>query len=126
MAFTYSTDPAISDVDKVRFALQDTDATDPLLTDAEIQFAVDTSDGVDAAAATCAKAIAFKFARKANMALGTLRIDYNSRASLYSQLAGQLSRGIAPKLTEISEPNDKLTRGLMDNNSVTVDAVVEE
>ena len=125
MAFTYSTDPSVSDVDKVRFALQDTDIDDPLLSDAEIQFAIDTSDGVDAAAATCAKAIAFKFARKANMALGSLRIDYSSRADLYSRLAAQLSKGIAPKLTEISEPNDKLTRGLMDNKTA-IDAAVEE
>jgi hypothetical protein len=123
MTFTYAGDPAASDLAAVRFKIQDTDTTDQLLSDAEITFAIDASDGIDAAAASCAKVIAFQFARKANMALGSLRIDYGSRADFYAQLARELSRGIAPKLSEISEPSDKLTRGLMDNNEITSDLV---
>lgn len=42
MTFSYSGDPASSDLDQVRFTLQDVDAGFPFLTDEEISFLIDS------------------------------------------------------------------------------------
>ena len=127
MTFTYAGDPAASDLAAVRFKIQDTDSNDPLLTDEEIEFAIDGTGSVDKAAASCARALAFKFARLANRAMGSLRVDYNGRASTYAALAAELAKGqTIPLFAELSDPDDKLTRGLMDNPSVTADETVED
>jgi hypothetical protein len=43
MAFTYSGDPAHSEADYIRFALGDTNSTNPILTDAEIAYIVSST-----------------------------------------------------------------------------------
>ena len=98
MAFTY-TSPANSDADAVRWWIGDTDSTDVQLSDAEIQYALDTTGTVYRAAAWCARALKAKYSREINMRVGAggeFRVDLSRMAQAYDELAEFLeSRAIA-------------------------------
>lgn len=79
MSFSYSGDPSTSDKDNVRFILQDTDATHPLLQDEEINFLLIQEGDVYQAAAIGAERIAANFARFTDIKIG----DYSESASKY-------------------------------------------
>lgn len=93
MAFTY-VDPTSGDRDKVRFLIQDTDPTDPLLQDAEITFLLSTWGNIYAAAAYAAEAIAGRYAHKTNYSrsIGDLSISesYATSAAEFRELAKSL------------------------------------
>lgn len=91
MAFTYSSDPAASDRDYVRFRVGDTDSTDQQLADAEVDAMLAEKGNKLTAAAFCARAIAAKYARLVTQAVGDLRMDYSDLAKQYNELAQQLS-----------------------------------
>ena len=90
--------PVETDVQKVRFLIGDTDSV--LLTDDQIQFAIDyrqieTSDGEDvtnipAAAADCAAAIAAKFATEFTFSEDGQRFDRAQKYAHYMQLEESL------------------------------------
>jgi len=90
----------LSDRDRVRLAVGDTDATDPILTDDEVddflaqRYVVDTTGGttynVVAAAADCAGAIAAKYARDFSFAEDGQRFDRAQRVGHYQALERQL------------------------------------
>jgi hypothetical protein len=101
MAWNYSDDPNSSKRDEVRFLIGDTDTSDQLLTDREIDFAVTRHSDANLAAVACALAIAAKYSRLADKAVGDLRLSYSQRSTQYIKLAGELKRqaaatGIAP------------------------------
>ncbi len=95
MAWTYSGDPAASDLDQVRFRIGDTDTDDQQLQDAEINWAIAEETDLDLAAATSALAIAAKYARLADKEVGDLQIQYSQRQKHYQDLAKGLSADAA-------------------------------
>ena len=98
MAWTYSGNPAASDLDAVRFWIQDTDVDDPLLQDAEINYllALEGNVVLEAASSAC-DAVAASFSRKAtSKSVGDLSLSFADRASEYRMLAVAL-KGQAAK-----------------------------
>ena len=77
MTWTYDGDPTQDRTAEVRFLVGDTDQTDPLVQDEEIEFVLTQYVPVEGspawlAAAHVADGIAAKFARKADRSLGSL------------------------------------------------------
>ena len=92
MAFTYDGDPANSDLETVRFLIGDTDSTDALLQDAEVNWTLAQNSNVYFAASMAAETIASKFARKVDKAVGDLRQFYSQQSKQYRALATDLKR----------------------------------
>lgn len=91
MAWNYSGDPSASDLDQVRFLVGDTDSTDELLQDEEINWLLTEYPTVYVAAAEAAKAIASKFARLADTNIeGAVSVKYSQRQKQFLQLAVRL------------------------------------
>jgi hypothetical protein len=141
MAWTYSGDPSSSTRDAVRFLIGDTDTTDQLLQDEEIDYILSLRTNVHLAAAECAGAISAKFSRYASKSVGDLRISYGDRKRQYDELVRQLRRranlAVAPVCTSISvsdkEGNEEDTDlvkpaikiGMHDNKYVTSETDTE-
>jgi hypothetical protein len=92
VTFTYSGDPSSSTRDAVRFLIQDTDTTDQLMQNAEIQWLLDSAnDSVYQAAHDACYALASRFNRLANETkqVGDLSISttYVAKASAYREMA---------------------------------------
>ena len=94
MAWSY--DPEIGTaLDEVRFLIGDTIETDPQLDNGEITYLLGTEANTMMAAVAAARAIAAKYARKADKAVGDLKISANSLSQKYYDLAKELgSRGM--------------------------------
>jgi len=93
MAWSYSGDPSASDLDEVRWWIGDTDTDEQQLSDAEINFAIDTTGNNKRAAAWCARALKAKYSREVNIrtgAAGEFRIDLAGLARAYGELADYL------------------------------------
>jgi hypothetical protein len=97
MPATYSGNPASSPRDEIRFLVGDTDLNDPRLTDAEIDYNIALVSGSTPppnknflAASYSAEAIAGKFARMVDKAVGDLHISYSQLAKQYSALSLRL------------------------------------
>lgn len=97
MSFSYSGDPAASDLDEVRYRLGDTDSSSPLLTDEEIQFQIDTwvndpSKGYTNtwAAAECAETLAAKFAREISYSADGVSVGGQELQDKFCALAATL------------------------------------
>lgn len=91
MTWTFDVTNLAGDVAQVRTRVGDTDTTDQLITDEEIQFFVDQEPNGDVtlAAAAVADAIAAKFARKASFSTGDMSVGAE-RFKYYKELAQQL------------------------------------
>lgn len=88
----YTGDPAESDTDKVRLYVGDTD-TPPLLSDDEIQWMLDSNEGVPIRAGYAACLfLAAKFSRKVNVFVGPTRIYYTELVTSFKALAADLAR----------------------------------
>lgn len=117
MTWTYSGNPADSDLDAIRCLIGDTNASDQLLTDEEITYFIGKTVDVSSAAYECARNISMRFARLADKVLGPLRIYYQDRAKTFIQLAEQiLGTSIKADFPEVDAPTDYISRGMMDNN----------
>lgn len=92
--WTYSGDPGNSDLDEVRFYVQDTDKNDPLLSDEEIQYVIDTWSAVYGSnimhAAVCAEILAAKFAREVTYSADGVAVGANELQQKYNDLAASL------------------------------------
>ena len=87
MSWSYQ-DTMPREIDKVRFYLGDTDSSDQLLTDEEIEFALsEASASVRTAASICADSVAAQYARLADLTEGQLSIKYSQRAKQFQTLA---------------------------------------
>lgn len=114
MEWSYSGDPAQSELDRVRFEVGDTDESEKLLSDSEVRFAIDTESNLLAAAAKCCEVIARKFSREANIRLGPQYIYLGERSAAFAARAKEL-RAKCPGGLPAIEGEHKLPRGLMDN-----------
>jgi len=91
MTWSYSKDPADSDLDAVRFYVQDTDPNDQLISDEEIEFLIAQWTPVYASnimiASMAAEAIAAKFAREVSYSADGVSVGVNELQTKYDQLA---------------------------------------
>jgi hypothetical protein len=74
---------------QVRLLCGDTDITDQLLQDEEINYLLSVFSTYEAAAQAC-DAIAAKFSRQADQTTGDISTSYSQRAKMYSERAIQL------------------------------------
>lgn len=91
MAWTYnSSQVGSSGLATVRMLIGDTTYGDQLLLDAEVKYFVDNEANYSLAGAAAAKTLAMKFARKADKAIGDLRITYGHMVDNYLKLSKEL------------------------------------
>lgn len=96
MTWTYNGDPSTNDVDAVRFLVGDTETTDQLASDEEIQwFLAEWPDVYEAAASLC-DAIAAKFARQVSVSADGMSFS-----------GDQLSRNFARRATALRDMSGK-------------------
>ena len=98
MTFTYSGDPSTSTRNYVRFLLNDTDSTDALFSDEELNYVISEWSG-DAynAARECAEILIARFSRLADnssKSVGDISVSesYSSKVTHYKELAESLIR----------------------------------
>jgi hypothetical protein len=99
MTWTYSGAPVAGTVDEVRFLVQDTDASDPLLTDEEIQYVMDEFGTGVSAAAQLARTLQAKFARFVDTTVGSVSESASQRAAQYQALAERLEQQLGYRAT---------------------------
>jgi hypothetical protein len=94
MSFTYGGDPSASSLAKVRFLIQDTDSTDVLLQDAEINWIISESADVYQASSNACYVIASKFSRQSDYSksVGDLSVSESAgnRAQTYMALGDSM------------------------------------
>jgi hypothetical protein len=94
MSWSYSKDPADSDLDAVRFYVQDTDTEDQLLSDEEIEFLITqwnpTYGSLIMVASMAAEALAAKFAREVSYSADGVSVGVNELQQKYDALASSL------------------------------------
>lgn len=86
MTWNYSGDPSDSQLDEVRFLIGDTDTTDQLLQDAEINYLLTTEGSVLGAAYRSALAIVAKLSREFDQAVGSVKYNLSQRVKQYNDL----------------------------------------
>ena len=97
MSWTYSGDPSTSSRDEIRFLVGDTDSTDQLIENEEIDYVLvvhadpGASQNNYTAASVVAGAIAAKYAKKMNKSVGGLSLPWQQRFESYQRLAQELS-----------------------------------
>jgi hypothetical protein len=97
--WSYSGNPASSNKDAVRFEIQDTESTAPLVQDAEVEYAIAQEgaatpaprDLLSAAARLC-EIIARKFSAQADTVIGSLEVTYSKQAAGYRAMAKDLRK----------------------------------
>jgi len=82
-----------SSIGRVRMLAGDADTSDELMTDNQYAWALDeSSDNIYGAASLIARAIAGKFARRADTSIGELRVSYSQRVTQYNDIAARMTR----------------------------------
>ncbi len=100
MTWTYSGDPADSDLNAVRYLVGDTSEVDAFVTDEEIEWALSLNANVIAAVADVAQNLAMYFATQAEqIKVGPLVETYQTRSKRYMELATRLERKASSKST---------------------------
>jgi hypothetical protein len=89
MTWTY-TDPLNIPKDQVRLLIGDTLSVDPLLYDEEINALLDDPNNLWLVAHHCANAIASKYSRLVDTAVGKTKITYSQKSAQYIALADKL------------------------------------
>lgn len=89
MGWTYSNAPATVARDEVRLLVGDTDSTDQLVSDEEITWALAQGPTL-LAASRIAEAIAGRYSRRSDKAVGQLSVSASQRAKAYLELAKRL------------------------------------
>lgn len=126
MSWSYSGNPADSDKDAVRFEIQDTTSSSPLLQDEEIEWAILQETTVAAAApativppnlyraaARCMEALDRLFAAQADEQIGTLKLTYSKQSQQYAVRAQELrarAAGMEPPYAGGQSIQEKLDR----------------
>lgn len=93
MAFSYNSSLiSSSGLAFVRFRIQDTSTSDQLLQDDEIQGALSVYGDKWAAAVASAKALSFKYARRADTTMGKLSIKHSQKSMQFADLAAEIEK----------------------------------
>lgn len=99
MTWSYSGNPSDSSLDEVRFLVGDTDSADQLVQNEEISYAIATESSSLLAAVRVLRALAGKWARKADKAVGDLKISYSQLQKSFLALADKLEKTELSPLT---------------------------
>jgi hypothetical protein len=94
VTWNYTGNPADSNRDAVRYLLGDTDYSDQLLSDQEIDWLLTENGTVRSAAAEGALSIAARFARCMDRSIGSLSFSFTQRFEQYQRLAEELRRNV--------------------------------
>lgn len=95
-SWSYSGNPLANAKDAVRFTIGDTDSTEPLLLDGEIEFLlVQYQDVVLNASIRACEMIMAKFARLVNERVGSVSVDWKDRMAAYKAMRDDLTRRLA-------------------------------
>lgn len=90
MAFNYSGDPSESKLDECRFLLGDTDSSEPILQDEEIEYLISKAgSNLDALYYELFSRAANKFARQIRRSLGPQSEDPTSRLEYFKEKANE-------------------------------------
>jgi hypothetical protein len=89
--WSYTGQPGSRQIDAIRFIVGDTDPTDQLVTDEEIQYMLNRHGSVNRTSAEVARAIAAKFARLMSRSIGGLTADFSAKYRQYMELAANLT-----------------------------------
>ena len=95
MSWTFGNDPQNSIRDRVRILIGDTNPAEPLLEDEVLDWLIKREVNEFLAAARAAEALAARFAREADIAVGDLSLKYSELASHYLELAASLREQFA-------------------------------
>lgn len=98
--WTYSGNPASSNLDAVRFLVGDTQIHDPQLQNEEIAFELGEEGNVYKTASVCALQIGARYSRLVDKSVGDLRISYSQRQKSYEALSKQLATRSAQRFTQ--------------------------
>lgn len=93
MAWSYSEDPSTSTLDAIRFLVGDTDISDPLVQDEEINYAYGLYADVNLASAYVLMALASKFSRVTNVRVGAVSESGSDIAKAFRARAEELDPG---------------------------------
>ena len=91
MTWTYAGDPSATSLASIRFLIGDTDTTDQLLSDEEINYLIVEEGASYKTASFACRAIAAKFARLMQRNIGGLGADFSAKFRQYSELADALT-----------------------------------
>lgn len=86
----YTGEPNTRTIDAVRLLIGDTDSTDQLITDNEIQYFLTKHGSINRTASESCRAIAAKFARLMSRSIGGLSADFSAKYRQYMELADSL------------------------------------
>lgn len=86
MTWSYSGDPASSDMDLVRFLCGDTDSAIPLITDEEINYLISVRVSPYIAASEACLQIMAKLAKEVDYAIGPEKVSASQRFENYRKL----------------------------------------
>lgn len=96
MTWTYDSEDLSFDLYKVRWLVGDTNTSDQLVTDEEIEFALTEQGSIYAAGAMVCDTIAAQFAREADQKeVGDLKLRYIKRGEEYTRLADRLRASVS-------------------------------
>ena len=95
MDFTYSGNPNASKLDNIRFLIQDTDASDPLLSDSELCYLIENFSSVEKAAIEACYILVAKFSRFVDETEGKQSIKASQLQLNYKTLASELENKIS-------------------------------
>jgi len=104
MAWSYNPS-TMTDRNKVRFLIGDTDTTDQLVQDEEVDFAI-TENGTNlfAAAAMLCRAIAAKFSRESDTKVESISVAASQKSERYEKMAVKYSKDASTKGSGIGSP----------------------
>lgn len=122
MTFTY-VGPATSDRDKVRFLIQDTDSTNPHMTDEEINWLISEWADVYDAAANAADVLAGSYAHKADYSksVGDLSLSetFSTQSERFASLATNLRLNRMRRFTPTWVANAEALKSTADRSVTT-------
>ena len=92
MAFTWTGDPGASEIEAVRWEINDIDSTKPKFQDAEIQYALDQESSKYNAAARLCEQLQVRYTDAASRTMGPLKVDMGAQAKTYAEKAKALRK----------------------------------
>ena len=132
MAFTWTGDPAASDIEAVRWEIYDTVEASAKFQDAEIQYAIDQEYTIYNAAARLCEQLQVRYTDAASRTMGPLKVDMGDLAKTYAEKAKALRKravvygkpyagGESKAKEELFEADSNLkqpifSKGMMDND----------
>lgn len=122
MSWSYSGDPASSELDFVRYKIGDTDTNDQQITNEEIEYEIAQADTPLKAAYQCARTILKSLSRRADKKIGPASIKNSQLMGMYKEIIQDIKTELedaAQALPSMEEPHEAIFDiGLMDNKGV--------